>query len=556
MGIPVYFSNIIQKYKGILKKIDNKIIFDVLFLDANSIIYDVYYSILKENPNITCNNIEKEIITKSIEKIINIINLFDINKEIIVCFDGVAPLSKLKQQRERRFKTWIKSKITEPSKWNTCNITPGTEFMSELNKNLKIFSNDYHKINKGKKHKITILDSNINGEGEQKIFEYLRNIYSNNNELSINMDKVNLKICIYGLDSDLIMLSLLHSNFYNSIQLYRETPEFIKNLDKKLDCNEKYLLNINNLSNSITSSLYYNSVTNLSVRELNFKTNINYIILFFLAGNDFIPHHPGLSLRLNGSETLINIYEDYLQNEDLFYIKNNKFFINWPGIKIVFKELSKIEIENIINYHDYKVNISNKILKNNRIMSKKEELLNNLPLFNTEIESFIVSNEQYISKRYYDSSFGIDYNIKDICFQYLKNIEWNFFYYIGQNDCCNYNYYYPYYHAPLFTDCLKLIPLKSETFYDKNINYDFKFIHPYTQLLYVLPSSYYHLLNKKIINSKKIKDNEKFKILFDDPNDLILDIDHNFVKYFFESVIHFKSINLIQLNNIIIDVMN
>ena len=282
---------------------------------------------------------------RTIEKIINIINLFDIDKEVIVCFDGVAPLSKLKQQRERRFKTWIKSKITEPSKWNTCNITPGTEFMKELNNSLKFFSNDYYKINKDKKHKITILDSNINGEGEQKIFEYLRNKYPNNNELSINMDKINLKICIYGLDSDLIMLSLLHSNFYNSIQLYRETPEFIKNLDKKLDSNEKYLLNINNLSNSITTSLYYNTKSNLSLKELNFKININYIILFFLAGNDFIPHHPGLSLRLNGSEILINIYEDYLQNEDLFYIKNNKFLLIGQVLKSFLKSYQKVKLK-------------------------------------------------------------------------------------------------------------------------------------------------------------------------------------------------------------------
>ncbi|MBI96544.1 hypothetical protein CL656_05310 [bacterium] len=557
MGIPVYFSHIIKEYNFILKKIQHLEHFDVFFLDANSIIYDVYYSLINNSNNHTINNLENKIIENTINKINFVINLFNVEKEVVVCFDGVAPLSKLKQQRERRFKSWIKSDITEEqNKWNTCSITPGTQFMKKLNEQLDNYKLNYYKLNNDRKEKITILDSRFNGEGEQKIFDYLKNHYPNPNQISTTMMKVNLKICIYGLDSDLIMLSLLHNNFYNSIYLYRETPEFIKNLNKNFDPNEKYLLNINSLSNCLTKTLYgtdtFHFINNNNI--LSFRANINYIILFFMVGNDFVPHHPGLSLRLNAANDLIDIYKYFLQENDLFYILNNKFYIDWNTVKIVMKELAKKEFDNMNEYYEYKINIKNKIMKNDKIMKKKDEVLNYIPIFNNENEKFILSNKDVSSLRYYIHSFGSNYNVKDISYHYLKNLEWNFFYYLGQEEC-NYNYYYPYYHAPLFNDCVKYIPLKIETLYDKNIVDNKKFIHHNTQLLYILPSTYYNLIDSNIINNIELKNHYNFEILFKEPSKLILDIDHNFVKYFFESVIHFKYININLLDKQILELV-
>ena len=61
--------------------------------------------------------------------------------------------------------------------------------MNKLNFVLK----NYYKIYK---IKCILSDSNERGEGEHKIIHYIKNNNINNN------------ICIYGLDSDLIMLSL------------------------------------------------------------------------------------------------------------------------------------------------------------------------------------------------------------------------------------------------------------------------------------------------------------------------------------------------------------
>tara|TARA_B100000963_G_scaffold350205_1_gene360183 strand:+ start:2540 stop:4222 length:1683 start_codon:yes stop_codon:yes gene_type:complete len=558
MGIPVYFSHIIQNYNHILKKIQEKQYFDLFFLDANSIVYDAYYNLLKQEINVKNDELENMIIEKTIEKINDVIKLFTIEKEVVVCFDGVAPISKLKQQRERRFKTWIRNEVcnkNDKNSWNTCSITPGTKFMKKLNYKLDNYKNNFYKINPSRKEKIIILNSEYEGEGEQKIFSYLRNNYPNKNNLSISIPKINLNICVYGLDSDLIMLSLLYSNFYEKIYLYRETPEFIKNLNNKLNPNEKYLLNIPNLSHQLTRNVYSNNNIHFSknVNSLVFRSNMNYVILFFLLGNDFMPHHPGLSLRLNGAEELIRIYNLLLQDRDLFYILNNKIYIDWTSLKIVMKELSINEIDNIKDYHNYKNNIKRKIFSNKKIMCNSEEILNFIPVLQNEEEEFVLSNDKYIKERYYETSFSIEYNIKNICYHYLKNIEWNLFYYLGQEEC-NYYYYYPYHHAPLFQDCLHFIPLKFETLYDKNITSK-SYIHYITQLLYILPSTYYELIDKQELQLYSLLENPNSKILFNNPSELISKIDNNFVKYFFESVIHFHYVNIFTLQKQVLNII-
>ena len=81
------------------------------------------------------NRSNKEVKKLTIEKINDVIKLFTIEREVVVCFDGVAPISKLKQQRERRFKTWIRNEVcnkNDKKSWNTCSITPGTKFMKKF----------------------------------------------------------------------------------------------------------------------------------------------------------------------------------------------------------------------------------------------------------------------------------------------------------------------------------------------------------------------------------------------------------------------------------------
>jgi len=133
MGIPSYFSYIIKNHSTILKKFinnnekSNNHNIHNFYLDCNSIIYDVIHSTesTEENNFVI-------IIKKVCEKIDEYIFLVKPINNIYIAFDGVAPVAKLDQQRIRRFKTNFQNDFLNKKVWNTSNITPGTEFMSEL----------------------------------------------------------------------------------------------------------------------------------------------------------------------------------------------------------------------------------------------------------------------------------------------------------------------------------------------------------------------------------------------------------------------------------------
>jgi 5'-3' exonuclease len=53
---------------------------------------------------------------------------------VFVAFDGVAPLAKMKQQKQRRYKSYLLRTLLKKKTWNTNAITPGTPFMNDLDR--------------------------------------------------------------------------------------------------------------------------------------------------------------------------------------------------------------------------------------------------------------------------------------------------------------------------------------------------------------------------------------------------------------------------------------
>ena len=173
MGIPSYFSyivknhrNIIKKYNPLLTKVDN------LYLDCNSIVYDCAREITNANNKST---FEKRLIKSVNEKILYYINIINPSGHVMIAFDGVAPVAKLEQQRNRRYKTWLEKQILESSDsnnvWNTISITPGTAFMKRLGNGVKSFFRQQKNL---MLKKLIISASDESGEGEHKIYEYIR----------------------------------------------------------------------------------------------------------------------------------------------------------------------------------------------------------------------------------------------------------------------------------------------------------------------------------------------------------------------------------------------
>jgi len=241
MGVPGFFAylykNFSNKYNLVLRKNNiqnfdkhNLSVINNLYIDTNCLIHpeaskvcEAYKHLI--NPE-QIHILEHKIIIACIKYITKLIDETKPTDLIYIAIDGVAPMAKIKHQRQRRFKYMydndlmneIKMKHNKPieSKWNTSSITPGTIFMTKLTKGIIDWINSN---NLGAK--VIFSSCYTPGEGEHKILQ----------DLKSNQNKVNV---VYGLDADLIFLSL--SSNISNIYLLRETTILeskIENLSKE-----------------------------------------------------------------------------------------------------------------------------------------------------------------------------------------------------------------------------------------------------------------------------------------------------------------------------------
>ena len=137
MGIPAYFSYIIKNYPNILKKFKDGFDVDNLFLDSNSIIYDTLRTIEYTGRN---DDYERKLINAVCKQVEIYIQQIKPTNLVYISFDGVAPVAKMNQQKNRRYKSWYINEYDKSEKinWDSTAITPGTEFMNKLNLQIKI----------------------------------------------------------------------------------------------------------------------------------------------------------------------------------------------------------------------------------------------------------------------------------------------------------------------------------------------------------------------------------------------------------------------------------
>ena len=514
MGIPSYYSYIIKNHSAILKKLATNCKFHYLYIDSNSIIYD-------EIKNINYNNslqFEKALIESVCKKLLSYISLFNKPNNIIISFDGVAPLAKLNQQRSRRYKSQFTNSIIEnftadsQVKWNTAAITPGTNFMAKLDNKVKLFFKKYNNV--------IVFGSDTPGEGEHKICKHIRDNCNYNDN-----------ILIYGLDADLIMLGLNHLNYCKNIFLYRETPTYISNLNSDLDINSHYIFDINSLSNDIIFKL--TNDTNFD----KYKNKIyDYTFLSFMLGNDFMPHFPAINIRTHGIDILLDIYAKSITKEENIFDGKT---INWKLFRKIVHELSINELNYIINDYKERDSFSRKYLPNNTSEEKERKFLL-LPTRMRQDELYINPFEPYWENRYYKILFNIEINdekVKTICKNYLEGLEWNSKYYCS--DCPDWRWSYNYNYPPLLIDLIKCVPYYKTDFV-KTIKENP--VNPLVQLAYVSPKPLLPLLLPKSLFNK-IKDKDWYSDNFT--------FTWAFCKYFWESHVNFTPINIHDLESIV-----
>lgn len=458
MGVPGLFGYCLKKFGNQIniKRVKESV--DILFIDGNGFIYDAVNNVLN---NERADNIEKfqfySLICNETLKLLNLV-IKDIKpKNIYLTFDGVAPMAKINQQRSRRykikyeddFKTSLKEKYKIKSShnyqdiWSSVLITPGTDFMDYLNKFfISQFKDKPNYIYNG---------SDIVGEGEHKILNYIKNEIQNKN------------IVVHGLDGDLIFLLLLTdivNNNNNQVYIYREIV--------KQKSTIKSFLDINNLKTKFINHITDLIKTNNPTFQFTKNNLIDFIFICFFIGNDFLPCQRFVDIYKNGLDTLINNYISTLSEDYDSIIKLNNQNIEFDVLAL-FKFL---QLCTLSEYEEF-----NKLqqTRNKDIYFKIEKLkqkYNNMSdeyekeLFKFENNGLTISNYQnlYCSfddykfeyyKHFTNSISDQKQTINLICSDYLKMLKWNIDYYLF--GCSDWFIFYKWSVSPMFCDLLNYV---------------------------------------------------------------------------------------------------
>ena len=476
MGIPSYFSYIIKNYTNIIRKLNDCNRTDHMLMDCNSIVYDAYREIeikYKKEP-FDKSLIEQKLIQRTISKIVEYIEIVSPTKCTFITFDGVAPFAKMDQQRIRRYKTQYSNQHDTPL-WNTTAITPGTTFMTNLATAIHHFFKTKYKSHN--QHNILISCADEPGEGEHKLFDYLRKTDCKNDVISV-----------YGLDADLIMLSIFHKQYAKNIYVFREAPTFKTVLSGEYEAKELLFMDIGGLANSIFQEMghYDNNDKNIRVTD--------YIFMCFLLGNDFLPHFPALNIRTHGMQILTDTYYQTIGKfRDRSFIHPIHKTIEWKHVLSFMTELAKHEFTYLKKEYSMRSKWNTRKWASTTPLDK-EELLSNLPVIYRMDEEYISPEESGWQTRYYRRLLhATTEDIPKICTNYLEGLEWVFHYYTGE--CPDWRWKYDWSYPPLLSDLVKYIPSKQKTFIVRKPKNPF---FPTTQLAYVLPHSQLGLLPNKL----------------------------------------------------------
>jgi hypothetical protein len=517
MGIPGYFSHIIKNYPNIIRNLQyftkNVCTIQHLFMDCNSIIYDAYNNLCKTDQFalLSESETEKYLIDAVIGAIEILIQRVSPTETIMIAFDGVAPLAKMDQQRTRRYRsdfiTKVSGKNKTPSKWNTAAITPGTPFMEKLSKSVEYAFR--HSEGRYRIKTVVVSCSNIPGEGEHKIMDYIRSMKDNIK---------NENVALYGLDSDLIMLSIFQLDYCKNIYVFREATEFIKSsIPASIisDASNLYFLDIFQLATFILKEMNCQFSERARVYD--------YVFMCFLLGNDFLPHFPSLNIRTSGINTLMDIYRIHIgssANRTLISLDRQ---IQWRNVSRFLNEIAKIEHPLILNEYSLREKRDRRIFLE-KTDAEREDIFQNTPMLYRGEEQYICPKEPDWEDRYYRTLFphfsitessakngpafacpeqgtslkangcNKEYK-KTVCMNYLEGLQWVFQYYVSS--CPSWRWRYKYSYPPLLNDLVSHIPHFDTDFIPDSLRDALPFTHD-LQLAYVLPKSQLHLLTPKI----------------------------------------------------------
>lgn len=485
MGVPgffLYISRNQQLKESMVYQNLNKDV-NILYFDFNCLIHHCAAKVRSQNKNWKSISTLENIIHKEVISYTNhIIEFVNPTYGIYIAIDGVCPMGKIIQQRDRRYRSVIEiEKLNKLKKkfdikiekyWCTSKISPSTFFMLSLEKKiLKELKNKY------KDKHVWFSTSGIPGEGEHKIIHHIK-----------SLNQKNKNIAIYGLDADLIFLSL--SLKEQNVLLLRESQE----IDKNAKDSEFTWIDIDILKEEIKIKM--NSQKENAV--------VDFIFLCFLLGNDFIPKLPTLNIYKNAIPFLIFEYNNHKKkNSNKFLVFEKTLEINLEFLKEIFNSIAVRECfylqKQFIEYRDrtlqkeFESEYEKELFIYNRVLDHKDDL---------QLKGKNLLEDK---KVYYSRFFSNEKKVQTIIHYYLKVLQWCLHYYF--KSIVSWNYYYPYHHGPFASDVLQV--LKGIN----TLNYSFELsvpLKPIEQLVLIIPLKDKNIIPKPFHKIYKIKEFHKY----------------------------------------------
>lgn len=386
MGVPALFRWLSAKYPKIVERVQeaptidedgtpipvnlsdpnpNGVEFDNLYLDMNGIIHPCCHPMDKPAPDT-----EEEMMLEIFKYLDRIFAMIRPRRLLFMAIDGVAPRAKMNQQRSRRFraakerreKAAKEAELAATANSNSKDadtgdaeaeddngdeveagegtsaaafdyncITPGTKFMALIATSIQYYIVERMSREEAWKNiKVIFSDASVPGEGEHKIVDYIRR-----QRLDPDYD-ANTKHVIYGLDADLIMLSMAtHEPYFRVLRedvfweeqvkynpctwcgIKGHTSDFCATraeadssfkIPPMGDGKPFIFLDVAVLREYLDAEL------RPSDTSLTFKYDLeraidDWIFMCFFVGNDFLPHLPSLELREGAIDLLIESYK-------------------------------------------------------------------------------------------------------------------------------------------------------------------------------------------------------------------------------------------------------
>jgi 5'-3' exonuclease len=500
MGIANFFKWFSQKFSKHIRKIPRSDSVDTeihnLLLDMNGLFHKATQMVYKygsyaTNPRMLRPIIERlpppqeKVFEKVCELVESILCMVNPRKRLVLCVDGIAPKSKMKQQRQRRFKassdrvSSAKSPtisensktLSESIKFDINSITAGTEFMDRMTRYIERFifnrvKNDY----RWNHLEVVFSSEKVPGEGESKIFQYIRT--------KVSSSDIN---CVQGMDADIIMLSLgcqnqnmyiLRDDMYSTDSDY--TLINIRDIRPELS----HMMNWDLSSKTQRVPGQHRCSTQPDKRKLPFRTEeystfipqlaINdFVFICFICGNDFLPLIQSVEIVNNGIDKIIKIYKKACKRNGHMVTRDENNLADYNKYSLAqFFEILENKEEKYLNE---KISQKGKYYQD-LILEECSRINLNTGLYSIDINMY---RDRYTLAHFGDSDVSPS-------LQYLTGLKWTLSYYL--NGVKSWNWYYPYHYSPCVSSLKRSTlsamfpsPVKTSP------------VTPFEQLLCVLP---------------------------------------------------------------------